>query len=454
MYENRVNNLPVIIGAGFSGMAISRTLGRKNINHILIGDAPNDIPPKLGESLNGEGSLDLEEFFPEFSQHYYPKKNIVFYTGKLVSSCNFDGSKWPQIVQFCKLTGFNIFNQLLHVDRVNFDVELFKQVTANENCQFIKTRVKEIKHSEEKNFIDEMTLGNNETIKPSFVFDTTNHAKLLPGKLNLPVQELGEKQRVVFTHYRIPANKKENILPQLEREPWIFSTSLLILHRKLDDIDGFSWCIPLGDSISVGISISAGENQHTDEEVMTLLNNAFARRGLNYRKFYNEETNIVSMPNQNRIFNRLYGKNWLLVGGTYCNVLFTTSAGLTLCLFVGLLADKFLKHPKKMMKQYEYFASKFLSLNDTHKKIVSSDLDNFKPEEMSRITDSLILTTFSRLCIYAQSRNGKIAALFASLIGFLIDKKIFKVNQYCKIIEANIADQTCSIYTKESGLNE
>ncbi len=54
---------PVIVGAGLSGMVISRALSKAGVPHLLLGDAPTPAP-RLGESLSLDASLALLNFFP------------------------------------------------------------------------------------------------------------------------------------------------------------------------------------------------------------------------------------------------------------------------------------------------------------------------------------------------------------------------------------------------------
>ena len=200
-------SIPVIIGTGIIGMAISRTLSAKNIRHFAIGSPPNPNTPKLGESINGEGSLDLQQLFPEFSQYYFPKKNIIFYVGKLVTRCPLDITTKQEFATFFSLTGFKVFRHLFHVDRLGFDVALFDSMTKNENCIFIDRKVTDIIYDRDRDKIEEIVLSDGFKLHPSFVFDATNHVRLLPKKLNIPCHFLSEKQRTVFTHYRHPDYK-------------------------------------------------------------------------------------------------------------------------------------------------------------------------------------------------------------------------------------------------------
>ena len=49
---------PVILDTGLTGMAISRALAAAGMKHALVGNRPTDAP-RLGESLNAEGSLEI-----------------------------------------------------------------------------------------------------------------------------------------------------------------------------------------------------------------------------------------------------------------------------------------------------------------------------------------------------------------------------------------------------------
>ena len=56
--------LPVVIGSGLTGLSISRSLSCASIDHVLIGRRP-DSSPRLGESMNLEGTLLLHLEAPE-----------------------------------------------------------------------------------------------------------------------------------------------------------------------------------------------------------------------------------------------------------------------------------------------------------------------------------------------------------------------------------------------------
>ena len=64
----------VIIGCGLTGLAISRSLSKAGVRHLLLGKPAAKGTPRLGESINAEGTVDLEEFFPELKDTYFRKR--------------------------------------------------------------------------------------------------------------------------------------------------------------------------------------------------------------------------------------------------------------------------------------------------------------------------------------------------------------------------------------------
>jgi flavin-dependent dehydrogenase len=442
--------MPVIIGSSMTGMVISRMLSRKKIKHLAIGSRPHPSRPRLGESINGEGSLDLEELFPEFSQYYFPKKNIVFYTGNLVSRCDLDTSKNSIFATFFKLSGFNAFKHLLHVDRLGFDLELFKSITQDEYCLFLEKKVINIIYDRDHDEIQAIFLDDGSKIHTSFVFDATNHARLLPKKLEIPCHFFGEPQRVIFTHYNCSNPQVHSLSHQEKVTSWSHSTNLLKLCQEIDGINGMAWCIPLGGYISVGMSTSAElYNKISNQEAIALLDRAYKRRGIDYRQDYAQETEIVSIRNQYFKHEYAGGSNWLLAGGTYSQVWFPTGSGVATSLYTARFAERFLTSPQKMRQQYENFMGQFWLSHGIHDQIITDDLRTLTYQKMYHYTDSLLTATILRICTYAQSRNHSLGGLFAKLVKFLIEIKVLRIKFFCKILESDLDHQTEDIHTEK-----
>src|SRR3954469_472848 len=108
----RVAGRPIIIGSGLTGTAISCMLSRASVPHVLIGGPPNALP-RLGESLNLEGSLDVLRLFPRHSAFLFPKKVVVGYVDDYVFSCDFEINKTRGARAFFRLLGYEAPSEFL-----------------------------------------------------------------------------------------------------------------------------------------------------------------------------------------------------------------------------------------------------------------------------------------------------------------------------------------------------
>src|SRR5262245_40319780 len=77
---DRQKAYPVILGAGLTGLAISRALSAAGIMHVLVGDRPTEAP-RLGESLNAEGSLEIARQFPDLARFLFDKQRLALFFG-------------------------------------------------------------------------------------------------------------------------------------------------------------------------------------------------------------------------------------------------------------------------------------------------------------------------------------------------------------------------------------
>src|SRR3989304_5284907 len=114
--------IPIIIGTGLTGLAISKMLSAEKIAHVLIGDAPTITPPKIGEGVEILGVYLLEKYFSEFRKYFYPKKEITYYADSAIWHTYLCGlsendliGQNPILKPRLKTDGF------IHLDRVHFD---------------------------------------------------------------------------------------------------------------------------------------------------------------------------------------------------------------------------------------------------------------------------------------------------------------------------------------------
>jgi len=131
---------PVIIGAGITGMCISRALSKQGIEHIMLGDPSVNDTPKLGESMNEAASIDLIQEYAEFSQYFFLKKEISFYSRDTVALLNLRGKEGHSFYDAYNRLGFSPqteYANMIHIDRLGFDRALFNQVSASSYCTII-----------------------------------------------------------------------------------------------------------------------------------------------------------------------------------------------------------------------------------------------------------------------------------------------------------------------------
>lgn len=437
---------PVIIGTGLTGLAVSRALSQKSIQHVLIGKPINATTPRLGESLNIEATLDLVEFFPDFLKYCAPKISTVYYRGNKAIYLPLDMGSYGEIVRFFNLLGFRkVPPSTVHVDRLAFDEALFTTCIASEYCNFIDEKVIDLSYDPETDCFTELTLSNGLRVKPTFIFDATNHIRLIPKKLNILYQTLSEKQNVIFTHYHRSTPLQEH------QACWYEATSLVRLEKEIDDIDGIAWCIPLHDYISVGISVEADSYTLSDSEVLARVDAAFARRGLDYSDHNYRQTKVVSIRNQQYfIHDRGYGGNWLLAGGTYAQTWFINAAGVAMAFYIAHFADQFLKSPLKTGQQYEDFIKGFLMSHEASSTIILDRFTTMTIDELRNTVGTLFVATLIRLCLYSKGRGTRRVAFFATIGKYILDKKLFFLNpildNYCRIVETDLGNQTHEIH--------
>ena len=437
---NQNQSLPVIIGTGLSGLAISRTLSDAGCRHFLIGSPPDSLP-RLGESINLEGTVDLLRLFPELSQFYFPKKAWVVYLCDKVVACDFEIAIRPKIAWLFRLFGLNAPPETVHVDRIGFDEALYNSAVADSSCTHIDARVENIKYDTGLDTIKELNLSNQVTLTPSFVFDATNHVRLVAKTLGVKMEYLSEPKRVVYTHYKLSRDASYR-KPTIEN--WQHWTNLLRLYPDSDGIDGFAWCIPLGDTMSIGISMNTISDEMSDEHVLAILDEAYARRNIDYRKNYIESTKIRSLQHRYFIHERAYGKNWLLAGPSFCQIWYMSGSGVGTSLAAARIAPHVVKSPMLFGRAYEAYMKELLINHWALEWLVSTDKSVMTQTTTQANADTIIKSNLQRLGKYVQIRETRMTSLFGKIFYGLLDLSPF-IKDYCEIVSTVPEEQTHAI---------
>jgi len=360
--------IPVIIGGGIAGMLISHQLSQDKIQHILIGKPEISDMPKLGESMTEVVSIEFARRFKHLAHYFHPKEFTPFFMGDLVAGLRFHF--------FASLSELfmseDIPQHFIHIDRLGFDQALYQEVVAAPECTWIEAFVEHIEYSEESDTVSLLQLSDGQVIRPSYVWDCTNHVRLLGRKIGLPYTDLDPRREVIFTHYH---QKAGHSLCDAKELPWIHATSLLSADEEFDRLKGVSWLIPLGSYVSVGISmLSEDIGDRSPEEIIALLTKAYERRGLAYSKHFTCRKEIVSLPSQHFMYERFTGKNWSLVGGSGASTWFTSGSNMSIAAFMASIASKIIQSPETYHDYYSAHVRGFAKTQTIYDSFMESNI--------------------------------------------------------------------------------
>ena len=361
-------NVPVIIGGGLGGMLISRQLSQNKIPHILVGKPLLGDSPKLGESMTELVSIEFSRNLKNFKQYFFCKEASPFFMGDMVAGARFDAF-YSFISIFLEGDKPKTF---IHLDRIGFDQALYDEVSQAKECHWIDEFVTDLEYDKETDQVKSIVLKNQQRIIPSFVWDCTNHIRLLGRKLKIPYKNFDPARQVFFTHY---FKKDSRPLCGIEEAPWIHATSLLQSRKDFDGLQGISWVIPLGSYVSVGISMAPEDvEDKTPEEVMALLTKAYQNRGLNFTQYFPRRKEIINVPTQHFAYDRFVGKNWALVGGSAINAWFTSGSNVSIVACMATMADKIIKQPEIYGEHYTRHAKGFIQTQHIYDTLLTSDI--------------------------------------------------------------------------------
>ncbi len=439
----KLDGRPVIIGSGLSGMVISDRLTKARIHHTMIGAPPTDLP-RLGESIDPAGTLELLRFYPEFEEFYYRKRWISVFLGEYATSCNFSQNFGRRVG--LRMLGFSSPSEFIHVDRIGFDQALYEKVTASDYCHRLETLVDSLAYDDRADAVTELQLKNGEALRPSYVFDCTNHIRLLGKALAIPLKTISDPQRVVFNHFH--AEGAAPVCDSTDLE-WLHATNILRLYQDMDGVDGIAWAIPLGKYISVGISMPRGSNECSDDEVMAFLGAAYARRGIPYLDYFPNPAQLISLPYQQYfIHERAYGKNWLLAGPSYGQVWFPSSSGVGAALVAAYIAADIIHNPEEAGQLYQDYV---IGLQESHfifDRMIKKEYEELTPELVKAESNRIVTENVRRVARLATIQSGKIGAMFGRMLTKAVSREGMASSGCVVFNPEQMQDQTRVIFAE------
>lgn len=395
--DSPLDDLPVLIGGGIAGLLISRELCRHKIPHILIGKPLLGDSPKLGESMTESVTIEFLRNYKEYSQYFHPKEYTPFFMSDMVSGLRFHGFKSMASLFLDE----DEPESFIHVDRIGFDEALYRDVSGAKECRWIDELVERVDYDKAADRVTSIRLKNGQTIRPSFVWDCTNHIRLLGRSLEIPFRNFDAPREVFFTHYFM---KDSQPLCRREDVPWVHATSLLRADAVVDQLAGVSWLIPLGRYVSVGISMRPEDaGDLTPEEVITRLTRAYQVRGLDYTKYFPRRKEIVRVPSQHFIYDRVAGKNWALVGGSGSSTWFTSGSNISIIACMATMADKIVKEPEIYGEHYSRHVAGFTKTQEIYDQLLDSALG---PVDAMKFLSGVVERGRQRIASFFMYRDG------------------------------------------------
>jgi len=419
------SQMPVVIGSGLTGLSISHCLSRASIDHVLIGRRP-DMSPRLGESLNLDGTILIQEMFPHLSRFLYPKREVLGYLGDYEVTCDFSVSERAVARAIFRALGYAPATEFLQVDRIGFDAALWDLAVASKHCMVMEESASEIEFDAASDRFTTIRTSTGAVVQPSYVFDATNHGRLLGQAGNIGYRTFGAPQRVAYTHYHLRTDAPG------DAEPWELTTAIVRLFPATDGVDAIAWCIPLGEYVSVGVSAATAATDLDDEAMMERTAAAFVRRGIDYRRRFSDRAELKTLRHSYFAYERAFGANWLLAGPTFCQVWWMSGAGVGTALAAAQLAPRILRDPVRWGAEYDRYMQMLIPLQNTFDFFALSRSEEFSPASLHRFSDRFVVTSLVRLAEQTRLRTSRLAMMTRRPIRWIF-RQPAAIHEYCAV---------------------
>lgn len=338
------------------------------------------------------------------------------------------------------LLGYDAPQGFLHLDRMGMDAALYRSVVADPHCRQVSGFVTELDYAPDSDRLGAIRLADGSLLQPSYVFDATNHGRLVAKAAGLDYEVLSRPLRTVYTHYHASAQTAG--APQA---PWEHSSNLVRLFPETDGIDALSWCIPLGRYVSIGITVGADATDLDDAALLLHAERAYAARGLDYRARFSEPAATMSLAHRYFAHARAYGANWLLVGPSACQIWWMSGSGVGSGFAAAEVADRAVADPLGVGRWYSDYVRMLMKTHqvfDWFATVASADLT---AAALAEHADGFIRGNVMRLAKSARTRRRPIARLAGDATYFLAERKLV-ARDYCPVLGAALADQTRSVF--------
>jgi hypothetical protein len=249
----------------------------------------------------------------------------------------------------------------------------------------------------------------------------------------LECRSLSSLHRVAYTHYH-----SEN--PGKQQEAWEHATYVVRLHEPTDGIDAMAWCIPLGTYISIGVSCNPERYTGTDEALLQLVEQAYARRGLHYRRAFPLPSELMTLRHRYFAHRRAYGANWLLSGPAYCQVWWMSGSGVGTALASAHVAAAAVEAPLRVGRAYDYYLQELIGIHETFDWFARTDPETFTVANLTHQADLFVRTNVRRLAKATLIRRNRVGGMLGGLFFHLKGDSL--IRGYCDVQRCPLEEQT------------
>lgn len=374
---NSIYPQPLIIGTDLSGLLISIALSNAQIEHTLVGNMPNDESLHHGETTNMVAPVIFLQSFPELMHCVYEKKFGIVHAGKHIIKLDFsDQSMLPMKIGLKIFEGID-FTYPLQIDRVALDQALFEKAAYAPYCTHHDATVEEVVYERATDMVKAVRLDDGTNMPTSHVFDASGQDRILGNGIGLTPREIDEPYLMAQAYYQT-----NSPLLKLSQMGWCEQLNVLRLYRDEWGVDGLVTLIPLGNRLSLRVSVplrtveSEGAERSQAvmaEELLAIAERALYQLGIPYRELFPQQKQVHSAVNEQYVYNRAYGANWLLTSMAYCNTLVTTAINADTAFEALHVGPGFLKRAAEMGAYYQQYMDYYLKMHESWHSLASHE---------------------------------------------------------------------------------
>lgn len=389
--SNRMNRYypqPVIIGTDLTGLLVSVSLSNAQVPHTLISSPSSTSAIRHGETTSMVGAVVMAKAFPELARYVYAKKFGIVRAGDLMAELDFSHpSIRPMKALLNHMLGIP-FTYPLQIDRTAVDVALFEKATGEPYCTYIDADVEDLDFDADLDTIVHVVVADAGPVATSHVFDATGQPALVARKIGLERRELDEPFRVIQAYYGRNGAVSPTYTPDAR---WHDELNIIRLYKQEYGVNAIAICIPLGDQISVRVSAPCREMDAnpdmSDEALLALGAAALRRHGIPVQDGFPSRLRCCAATDEQYIYARAYGANWLLTGMAYCNTLVTTAISADTSLEALYVGSGFLTKPAAIGAAYERYVAHFVEMQQTWGWLAHHERSSLTPADVRTHTD-------------------------------------------------------------------